>query len=257
MRPLDKGKCPIDPKTGKDMVVTKYGHWRKELISRIGEYCAYCNMPINQTLSVEHVVPKNPILGLPEGSLLSWGNMLLACVPCNGTGAKGNKPYNPVDYYTPEDHNPFLAFLINIHPIEKSAAIIVPHPNLKNAQITKAEKTICLFKWQKIDRRPNVVDLRWKKRREAIDAVNSSFALFQQAQSSVTYDATQAAEAIAQIAKGWGFFLLWFSVFSNEPTVLEKLLDPNIIPGTAQNCFNKQNGFVPISRNPTHLADPI
>jgi len=257
MRPLDKGLCPIDPKTGNDKVVTDYRSWRMDLINRIGAYCAYCNMPINHTPQVEHVVPKNPRIGQPVGNWIAWDNMLLACVACNGSGAKGNKPYNPTDYYTPENHNTLLAFSIEIHPSEPDASIVVPCLGLNVVQRVKAENTIDLFKWQNIDRRDNVVDLRWKKRREAMNAVESNFDLFRQAKGSVTFDASKAAIAIAQMAKGFGFFNLWFNVFSGEPQVMEKLLDLNIIPGTAQLCFDRQNGFRSMHRNSNNLADPI
>ncbi|MBP6812854.1 MAG: hypothetical protein KA138_15100 [Saprospiraceae bacterium] len=211
-------------------------------------------MPINHTQNVEHIVPKNPMPGQPAGDPLAWENMLLACVACNGPDAKGNKPYNPNDYYTPVHHNTLLAFSVEIHPNEPDAAIVVPHLNLSPAQKAKAEETIDLFKWQAIDRRPKVVDLRWKKRREAIEAVKAATWLYDK---SKVDNAIIAAEKVAVYAKSVGFFMLWFTAFAGEPTVIEKLLDNNIIPGTAQNCFDRTNGFCPIPRNPGSIADPI
>jgi len=254
MRPLDKGICPVDPKTGMEKVVAEYGNWRMDLIERIGAYCAYCNMPINHTINVEHFVPKSPMPGHPVGDRLAWENMLLACVACNAPDTKGNNPYNPNDYYTPIHHNTFLIFLVEIHPSEPDAAIVVPHPNLNATQAVKAKRTIDLFNWQSIDRRPKIVDLRWKKRREAIEAVNAAVGLYNAAKIN---HAMVAAEMVAIYAKSVGFFMLWFAAFAGEPTVMEKLLDNNIIPGTAQKCFDRNNGFCLIPRNPGNITDSM
>ena len=67
-------------------------------------------MPLNHSLQVEHVVPKNSPAGYIVGDALAWDNMLLACGPCNT--AKSNKPVDFVTYYFPEEHNILLPFQI-------------------------------------------------------------------------------------------------------------------------------------------------
>ncbi len=254
MRPLDKGDCPTD-EHGNKKVVTGYAAWRLDLISRIGYYCAYCNMPLSHSIQVEHVIAKKPMPGLMAGSMLDWVNMLLGCGPCNLE--KANQPVFPHTHYLPEAHNTLLAFDIAAHSTQDDSAIVKPAPGLLKAQQEKAAATIKLLGLDKIDRRQKVVDIRWKRRRDAMIAVELSQKLFLQATHSPTYDPAAAARCIAEIAKQTGFFLLWFKVFADQPSVMEKLLDHNIIPGTAQNCFDKTNGYALLPRNPGNHADPF
>ncbi len=254
MRPLDKGKCPTD-KQGKNKVVIDYKSWRLDLIKRIGYYCAYCNMPLSASIQVEHVVAKIPIPGNAAGGKLDWENMLLACGPCNTV--KSNQPVSPHTHYLPEEHNTLLIFDIAAHFKHNDTAIVKPAPGLLKAQQTKAEATIKLLGLDKIDRRQKVVDIRWQRRRDAMISVRACRELFLQATHSSTYDPTATARYIAEIAKTTGFFLLWFKAFADQPSVMEKLLDHCIIPGTAQNCFDKTNGFALLPRNPNNLVDPF
>ena len=187
--------------------------------------------------------------------MLDWENMLLACGPCNNK--KGNRPVSPAIQYLPEEHNTLLAFDIVAHSIHDDAAIVKPAPGLLNVQQKKAAATIKLLGLDKIDRRQKVVDIRWKKRRDAMIAVEANHKLFLQATHSPTYDSAAAAQCIAEIAKPTGFFLLWFKAFADQPSVMEKLIDNTIIPGTAQNCFDKANGYCLLLRNPGNLADPF
>lgn len=56
-----------------------YGLARGDLITNIGQYCSYCEMPLAASLAVEHMLPK---AGFPLVAL-SWTNFLLACSVCN------------------------------------------------------------------------------------------------------------------------------------------------------------------------------
>lgn len=109
MRPLNKGNLPLD-EVGNRMDPANYKKWRKALISRIGYYCAYCNQPLSHSLQVEHVIPKTPQHGYAPRDALAYGNMLLACGPCNN--AKDNNPVDTATYYFPEKHNTHLPFEI-------------------------------------------------------------------------------------------------------------------------------------------------
>src|SRR5690606_24842339 len=102
MRPVTKGGIPQI--NGTDKTVSDYKDWRQDLIDRIGNFCSYCNMVLNDSPQVEHVAPKstNPALALV------WSNMLLACGPCNR--AKSNLPYDLSTHYIPDYHNTHLAF---------------------------------------------------------------------------------------------------------------------------------------------------
>lgn len=250
MRPLDKGAVPVDA-LGNPIVVTEYTSWRSALIDRIGYYCAYCNMPLSHSLQVEHVVPKNP-LGINPGDPLAWDNMLLACGPCNN--AKSDNPIDFTTYYFPEEHNTLFPFCIRPNTND-DAAFVVPSDALNAAQQTKALDTIQLTGLATKDSRSNIVDIRWKKRRDAIKTVKAAFDVFQSLKSLPTFDAVQSAQYMLQFAIPTGFFSLWFEKFENEPEVIEAFI--NGLPGTAANCFDSTNDFQPVYRNPLNVADPI
>lgn len=252
MRPLDKGPCPTNAQ-GNRITVSDYAHWRAHLIDRIGYYCAYCNMPLSHSLQVEHVVPINPPPGYLPGDPLEWNNILLACGPCNN--AKSNTPINFADYYFPEENNTLLAFQIVEHTIARDAAIVDPKANLEPNQVVRALETIDLLDLDNIDRREAIVDIRWRKRRDAMKAVDSAFRLYSLAKNAPGGGAALAAAAVVEIARSIGFFGLWFDIFQNEPIVIQGLVDG--IPGTAQDCFDPNNGYCTIPRNPGNVVDPI
>jgi hypothetical protein len=253
MRPLDKGSCPSV--NGVNKTATTYDGWRRDLISRIGYYCVYCNIPLNHQLQVEHVVAKVPTAGAAAGSMLDWDNMLLACGPCNN--AKGNKPSNRTLHYLPEYHNCHIPSQTVIDPLHADSAILTPANGLSQTQSQKAVATIALLDLTKYDPRDKIVDLRWMKRKAVMATVHHQYMLYQQAKASVTFNANTAALGIAYAARETGFFGIWFDAFVNEVEVMEKLTDNTVIPGTARTCFPKANGYKPIWRNPNDAVDPI
>jgi len=252
MRPIDKGPCP--QVNGQDKAVSSYTDWRRDLISRIGSYCVYCNMPLSHQLNVEHVVPKKPQPGQPAGNLLAWENMLLACGPCNR--AKSNKPSDSSIHYLPEFHNGLLPFKGVFVSGVPDSLVIVAKAGLTPAQIQKAQKTIDDFGLARVDTRGAVVDIRWKKRWGAMNAVKAAKDILDMAKHSSTYDPHKAGELIATLAKEIGFFLLWFEEFASDPNVLKCLADPSLFPGIASNCFDSIT-FQPIPRNPSDPSDSI
>jgi hypothetical protein len=248
MRPIDKGPCPQE--NGVDKMVSTYQAWRKDLIERIGYYCAYCNMPLSHNLNVEHVVPKNPQPDMPQGSVLDWQNMLIACGPCNL--AKSNKPCDPILYYLPENHNGLLPF-VHVSPVTLNNSLLIApkqvSSNFGQHAHDKALRTILLFGWN------NAVnggrDLRSVKRKDAHNTAISTFELYQ---DSKKFDEQKASLHVATIAKSTGFFAVWFEVFGNEPSVLKCLADPLIFPGIVPHCFDPVT-YAPIGRNPEDLSD--
>jgi len=251
MRPLDKGANPVDA-NGVPITVNDYTYWRGLLIDRIGYYCAYCNMPLSHSLQVEHVVPKNPPAGYTAGDPLAWDNMLLACGPCNL--AKSNTPVDYTIYYFPEEHNTIIPFAIRPNATN-SAAYVVPARALTAYQLAKAQATIDLTKLNTVDKRAKIVDLRWKRRNDAIKAVNGIYAMYSDLKGTPTFDAVRYGAYIAEFAKNTGFFSLWFESFLNEPAVIEQLILG--LPGTAADCFDPADHFLPINRNATDIIDPI
>jgi len=254
MRPLEKGSVPVN-QDGSPIEPTDYKLWRKFLIERIGYYCVYCNQPLSHNIQVEHVVPQNPPPGYEKGDPLSWGNLLLACGPCNL--AKSNHPVNSSLFYLPEDHNTHLPFEIKSVKDSNQHAVVAMRNGLTQSQLQKARATIELLDLDNIDERDNIVDIRSLKRMGAIRTVRSAKELFEMAKQSPTYNPEIAANTIAYQAATTGFFSLWYDAFKDEALVMKKLIDNDIIKGTAQSCFDTANGYEPVYRNPHNQVDPI
>lgn len=253
MRPLDKGPAPVAD--GEELNISDYGEWRKYLIDRIGYYCAYCNIPLSHSLNVEHVVPKSPQEGNEAGEYLAWENMLLACGPCNNT--KGNKPTESESVYLPESNNTLMAFDIVPHPENKEVLVVAPGKALNARQKRRAQSTIGLLGLDRIDNRDKVVDIRWKKRTAAVMLARTSYQLYLELKASASDEIISlAAVQVAKVASETGFFQIWFTIFKAEPRVMSNLLDSNILPGTALECFDKES-YQWLNRNNDNPTDPI
>jgi len=167
MRPVFRGPIP-KKENGEDKIVSDYKDWRYDLINRIGNYCSYCNMVLNDSPQVEHVTPKNPQPGQAIGALLAWDNMVLACGPCNR--AKSNNPCDTNTHYLPDFHNTHLVFESTVVVFgNQKACVVAPRNNLTPTQQAKAEATISLCALDKVLLNPRATDLRWKYRFETLE----------------------------------------------------------------------------------------
>ena len=59
MRPVNRGAWPTDA-AGTNIPYAHYSEARDDLISRIGDYCSYCEVCLHSSIAVEHVRPKKP-----------------------------------------------------------------------------------------------------------------------------------------------------------------------------------------------------
>jgi len=77
MRPVKRGSSPVQED------YRHHSEAKPDLVSRLGQYCSYCERPISTQLAVEHIQPQ----GLPKYEHLKgrWNNFLLACINCNST----------------------------------------------------------------------------------------------------------------------------------------------------------------------------
>ncbi|MDD5272355.1 MAG: HNH endonuclease [Methylovulum sp.] len=158
MRPVCRGDAPIDEQ-GNPVRFKKYGDARNALIARIGDYCCYCESPI-QNPAVEHIQPKSHEPALEK----TWSNFLLACPICNSI--KNDQPINAAnlsDYFWADTDNTLRGFFY-----EKDRAPQV-HASLTVAHQHIARNTLVLTG---LDREPShplltKKDRRWEKRREA------------------------------------------------------------------------------------------
>lgn len=222
MRPVERGQTP--QVNGVDKIVSDYKDWRQDLLDVIGNYCCYCNMVLNDSPQVEHVVPKNPRPGQPAGALLAWSNMLLACGPCNR--AKDNNPNNTTTHYIPDYHNTHLAFdfVVVNHPVKVSQMACIPQPKstLTPQQQQKATATITLCNLQALTYNKRATDLRWKYRFEAFTIAT---------EWRTNWDAwghQNAAPFIALLmtaALSKGFYSIWFNAFHDIAPVKSALVN--------------------------------
>lgn len=234
---------------GNPKTVTDYKDWRADLIDRIGNYCSYCNMVLNDSPQVEHVTPKNPQPGQPAGSLLDWDNMLLACGPCNR--AKDNNPCPATTHFLPDTHNTLMAFehvVDNTNRPGVMACLMKTRQGLTASQQIKAQNTIDLCKLDTILVNKRATDLRWKYRHETFLIALE----WRQGWDNFGYKvASQFIPLLNTVAKAKGFFSIWYDAFHDVPQVLQALIAA--FPNTEHSCFDAANGYAPVSRNPTDL----
>lgn len=228
MRPIDKGNIPtID---GLPKTVSDYKDWRQDLIDRIGNCCSYCNMNLNDSPQVEHVVPK----ALHKDLELEWSNMLLACGPCNR--AKSNHNYDSDQHYQPDYHNTHLAFdyAVISHPTKPNtyACIVCPSEN-EHVNREKAERTIKLLKLDEVISNSRATDLRWKYRHEAFISAQ----LWRESWDKFGKDhSDHFIPLLKDNVKAKGFFSIWYNVFKDVEAIISELLQ--VFVGTNKRAFS-------------------
>lgn len=226
MRPIDRGSCPTEA-AGIPKLFHKYQDARGDLITRIGEYCSFCETPLGVSLAVEHILPKSLYPHLER----DWDNFLLACTNCNST--KGNKNIVLADYYLPDRDNTFRAF------IYLPGGIVRVDPNLEESEQEQALNTL---KLTGLDRTPAndpaMKDRRWLNRQKAWDLAERSL------KNLKKNDTPFMREQIVETAKTRGFWSVWMTVFSEDTDMLKRFI--HAFEGTCQSCFNDQ--FQPIPR---------
>ena len=229
MRPVFRGAVPTLA-NGQNKTVSNYADWRYDLITRIGKYCSYCNMRLNDSPQVEHVAPKSKGA---TSRLLDWDNMLLACGPCNR--AKSDTDCPATTHLLPDYHNTHLAFDWRVVPHPKRpgelACIIVPK-SLSAAQLAKARATILLCKLDAITNSARASDLRWQTRLEALVAASEARDAWDKAPAMMH---PTLSNLVKLAAIGYGFFSIWFDVFHDVPVVKEALVQA--FPNTEGSCF--------------------
>jgi len=198
MRPVDKGTTPN--------VYTYYGDARHDLAGRIGYYCSYCEMGVNNMIEVEHI---HPIAN--GGNPLDWNNFLLSCKYCN-TVKKANNP-SRVNYLWPDIDNTDLAF--NYSEVD----VIIPKPTLTAPLTAYAEATINLMG---LDRKPGGTneptdaDTRWVIKDQAWSSAKLSY------NNWIKLPVQEMAEQIG-ITSLVGNYSIWREVFKNVPMVLTEI----------------------------------
>ena len=201
MRPVLKGNCPYD-NNNSDIIFSEYGEARPLLISRIGDYCSYCENQITN-LAVEHVQPKNHNQHLA----LSWSNFLLACINCNSI--KGHEPIITTNYYWADLHNTYLLF--DFHPQGVVTVKANLHPSVNRVL---ADNTFLLTGIGRYGTFASEADRRWIKRSQAYGKAEDSLLYYTNNGRPNDY-----ILSITNTATATGFWSVWIKVFENEQPV--------------------------------------
>lgn len=225
MRPVERGPWPQDA-GGLNKSFSPYGKSRADLMTRMGQYCAFCDRRLETSLAVEHKLPKASFPAKEH----DWNNFLLACTNCNST--KGKHPDSLSAIYWPDQDNTFRAFAY------VAGGRINLASGLTQAQMKKAQETLDLMGLQ---RTPSfsggASDRRWMNRREAWDLAE------QQKQTLTQINTPTIRQMIVELAKFRGYWSVWMTVFANDADMRRRLIDG--FDGSASNCFDPSANPVP------------
>ncbi len=253
MRPVIN--APIPSVNGIPKVYRTYQEWRIDLVNAYGQHCIYCNDRLPGLLQVEHLSPQS--LGTQHA--LDWNNLYLACGPCNL--AKSDKVINHVTHYLPNYNNTHFVFIYVLRPHAtlkgKFACVPIPNPALEPAQFVKTENLISDLELNRVEQNPlkerKMTDVRWQNRFDVYELANTQRRLWDSLKS--TEQKAAYLECVQPMVLKSGFFSLWLLAFQGIPEVLEVII--HAFPSTAVTCFDKNDGFKPIPRNPHNPTDPI
>lgn len=232
MRPVKKGDSPYT-------FLADYAEAEPYLERAIGCYCSYCEFPIAHVPQVEHIVSKSR-----GGSLTDWSNLLLACTYCNARKNAETTPANKAEYLWPDEENSAIAYLYhNAHPCVNTAALNALDPSGEAA--AKAQKTYDLVGLGNLPT-PASKDRRWGKRTEAYETAMQNKERLEMFLKSPGITAEACAvyiASIADVARGFGFYSVWYLVFQDYPEVLARLRQ--VFPGTNPDCYAHDGSVLP------------
>lgn len=200
-------------KTGA--ALTDHKKAKPNLIAAMGEFCAYCERPIEaMNLDVEHIKPQKA-----HGKLaLTWSNFLLACTSCNTY----KRHYQAANRQTrilrsqawPHLDNTFSAYTYDQHgrvTVSPALASVV-HQQMARRTLEMAglDRTPAVAaSYQSLGLAYDITSRRekaWKKAQIALTA-------YQQNPTDIQ------RQSILGQAEETGFFSIWMSVFAAHPDV--------------------------------------
>ena len=213
-----------------------YGDAKFPLASNIGQYCSYCEgYEKIHSLEVEHMAAKSK-----GGSRTAWNNFLLCCKICNTV--KGVEVIGD-DFHWPHLNNTFYSFVYDETGRVKVNDSI---PALSQVRAQNLLDLTGLQRFPNTGNPPTQKDFRWKCRYEAWNRATRCKEQF--------LDGSITEDDIISNAKYTGQWSIWFTVFKGVDSVRARLISD--FPGTCASCFDTNNHYEPIERNPGS-PDPI
>ena len=217
---------------GNEIIVQKEYKYNKKsrpvLCANLGLYCSYCENSLHEqdAMEVEHIIPVSRKQELEE----RWDNYLLACSPCNKH--KSSKRVILKDIHLPHQNNTYKSLVYN------EAGGISPNKNMTPASIRHANNLIKLLSLDN----PSKNDMRRHTWEMAIDALED-------------YSSHRVnINLLMNLIRSRGNWSIWFTVFKDHKEVRERLIKD--FPGTAEDCFDENNHYEPLDRNPGK-TDPV
>jgi len=216
MRPINKGNIPTN-KDGVDKEYTSYRQAKDDLRDRLGSFCSYCEMNIDNQPDIEHISPKSKNPELEN----DWENFLLACKPCNILKSDNND--NRDDYLFPDTHNTSFLYEYSISGVKVRDDLDSTTKKLATATFDLVQLNRKLDTSGRTDDRKLARLNSWNKAQEAL---------------SDLLELPNELAMIRQTARSCnGFFTMWIQVFKNYPEVKKAILEN--VAGSSLNCYDK------------------
>lgn len=243
MRPVVKfepQKYPL-PDGGEIEIKASYTNYRDAkptLVFNLGCFCSYCEDAYHQMrdLHVEHVQPKGLLKdGVEVYAHLTteWSNFLLSCATCNGADNKDTKDVVLEECHLPHLNNTFKSL------VYKAGGVVEVNSTLLGNALSHAENLLHLVGLHKSPATSCPGDRRWEKRRKDWDIACKYRTKYERGTADIT--------TIVDLVRERGGWSIWFTVFEGIDEVRKALVQ---FPGTASECFDPENHYAPIDRNP-------
>ena len=155
-----------------------------------------------------------------------------------GKGNKGDKNVVFEDIHLPHRNNTYLSL------VYKEAGVVIPNPKLEGKSLANAEALISLVG---LDKEDLDTDGRCGMRREVWEKAIMYLNDYENGEIKLRH--------LIDYIKVSGCWSIWFTVFSGHDEVRKALIEE--FPGTAKECFDANNHYEPVNRNPKNAIDPV
>lgn len=212
----------------------EYGDAKLPLVGNIDRYCSYCEgLREIDALEVEHRVAINN-----GGSETAWDNFLLCCKVCNTVKSTQNVGEF---FHWPHLNNTLLDFVY-----EQDGRVKVK-PELPELSKVKAENLYNLVCLGRDDADATARDFRWRRRFEVWNKAKRTRYQYEKGNWN--------EDDVIEKAKDNGYWSIWFAAFEGVDAILSRLISD--FAGTCSACFDADNHYKPLPRNPHNEADPV